>query len=863
MVHQQSLMNASTEASQAESTGPSTPQTVVVVESSSTRQHVLQRVLRRAFTQVASCPVPAAAIEFLRTARDGQRPAAVLISQDIVPQPYSDELLAMLAGAGWSDIAVLILAHNAEPSIVEWTTKRARSAVLMWEEFTDSSDCLKKLLAPPKESTLPVAVSRAESIRVLLVDDSRTVRKTYQRLLAGHGYQVEMAASAAEAFERAVQQSFDIAIIDYFMPGENGDRLCRRLRSDPRTAGITSAILTGTYNDQVIQECLKAGAVECMFKNEAHELFLTRLESMSRAVRARQSIEAERSRLAGILASVGDGVFGVNREGRITFINPAACRILGYPNAESLIGQSAIRQFHAAPESLAVPSPGPLEKSYTDGSELHVWETAFVHRNGTTLPVECTVFPLRIDGRLEGSVVAFRDVSERRALEQELLWQANHDPLTKLYNRRHFEHQLDEEVQRCRRGSTSALLYLDLDRFKYINDTAGHAAGDQLLIEIGQQLRDRLRDADLLARLGGDEFAVILRNVAGEQARHAAESFRDVLERYTFVFGGKQYRVYASIGLAFIDEHTPSAGDVLVNADIACHLAKNQGRNQVHIYQPGSDAKLAMNVDLGWSTRLQQALKTDRFSLFYQPIVPLKGLSWPPPGGVTSQCGGGLTDNGVLRCEVLIRLMDQGTTIITPNTFLPTAERFGLMPHIDLWVIRNAVMQLAVNQRAGQRTALAVNLSGHSLDDESLVPEVKRLLSEYGVAPDCLAFEITETNAIANIDAAQRVISELREHGCQFALDDFGSGFSSFHHLKHLPVDIVKIDGQFVRGMARDPADCAIVMSINDIAHSFGKRTVAEFVETPEILRMLQECGVDYAQGYYLSPPRNYSTTFA
>jgi len=830
---------------------------VLLIEASSTRQHVLRRTLQQRFTDVTACRTPAAALQLLRTAPRESLPAAVLIGLEVPPQPHTDELFELLREPEYSGLPVLALAHTAEMAIREWTSRRPHSAMLMWEDFTDSAECLAKLLAPPR--TLVPEDQSADPIRILLVDDSRTVRTTYQRLLTARGYRVETSVSAADAYEKMQAEHYDIAIIDYFMPGDNGDVLCRRLQSDARTRGSTLAILTGTYNDQVIQECLKAGAVECMFKNEAHELFLARLDAMSRAVRARKSVEAERSRLAGILTSVGDGVYGVDREGRLTFINPAACRILGLGGPDLFVGELASSLFHSNPEYQAIDQACPLQEAYTSGSELSAWETMFRHRDGQTVPVECTVYPLRIDGRLEGSVVAFRDVSERRALQQELLWQAHHDALTKLHNRRFFEQQLNDEVQRCRRGSPSALLYLDLDRFKYINDTAGHAAGDQLLIEIAQQMRERLRNADLLARLGGDEFAVILRNVNPEQAMQAAESFREVLERYTFMYGGNPYRVYGSIGVAIINELTPSAGEALVNADIACHLAKNKGRNQTHLYQPDSDAKQTMNVDLGWSSRLEQALKTNRFVLHYQPIVPLKGLVWPPssPADLRSKCGGGLAENGVLRCEVLIRLADNESGIIVPNAFLPTAERFGLMPHIDLWVVQHAILHLAALQKVGQHACLAVNLSGHTLDDARLVPEVKRLLAEHEVDPLSLTFEITETNAIANIEAAQRVIGELREHGCRFALDDFGSGFSSFHHLKNLPVDLVKIDGQFVRGMVHDEADRAIVVSINDIAHSFGKRTVAEFVENQETLDLIQKIGVDYAQGYYLSPPRH------
>ena len=832
------------------------PASVVVIESSPTRQHVLRRVLAARFPNIIPHRTPAAALEMTGHWHGAARPSAILLAFEQSSPPRADELLALLCQSEFSDLAVVLLVHNAEPALVSWVSQRTRSAILLWEDFTDSAHCLERLLAPPL-AEVETSVPENESIRVLFVDDSRTVRASYTRLLAEQGYAVEVATHAQEALALAQSKSFDIAIIDYFMPGENGDVLCRRLRADPRTAGLSIAILTGTYLDAVIQDSLKAGAVECMFKNEAQELFVARLAAMSRAVRNRKSVEAERSRLAGILASVGDGVYGVNRAGQITFVNPAVRRILGYPENALLIGQAAHQLFHYAnegghanPDDVCL-----LQKAYAAGNELHSWETVFWTHVGTAVPVECTVYPLRIDGQPEGSVVAFRDVSERRALQQELLWQANHDPLTRLHNRRYFEAHLDEEVTRCRRGGSSALLYLDLDRFKYINDIAGHAAGDQLLVEISERMRARLRDTDLLARLGGDEFAIILRNAAGDNVLSTAESFREILEHYTFIHGGSQYRIYGSIGVALIGADTQSAGEVLANADIACHVAKNKGRNQTHVYEPGGEAKLVMNVDLGWSARLQEALKSDRFVLHYQPIVPLRGLdaaSLPDEGCLFA--ADRLVEDGVLHSEALVRLTGD-TGEIQPNAFLPTAERFGLMPQIDLWVFRHVILQLAELQGLGTRACISVNLSGNTLDDNRFVPEVIDLLARHKVNPGSIIFEITETNAIANIEAAQRLIGELREHGCRFALDDFGSGFSSFHHLKHLPVDCVKIDGQFVRGMVQNPADRAIVMSINDIAHSLGKHTVAEFVENREILELLIECGVDYAQGNYISPP--------
>ena len=818
---------------------------VLVVEPSATLRHALRRQLTRRGFVAHTATSYRTGLDHLQRGRL----SAVVVGLPLQTCHASEALLHALTEGAHANKPLVLLAPKPRPETFAWVARRPRTGLLLWDDYTECGDCLARLVMPAERAApLPVA---EHGIRVLFVDDSRTVRASFSRLLTRHGYRVETATNADEAFALACVRPFDIAIVDYFMPGGNGDTLCRRLRADARTDGITAAIITGTYQEDIIRGSLDAGAIECMFKNEADELFLARIGAMSRAIRARQAIETERRRLAGILGSVGDGVYGVNSEGAITFINPAAQAILGYAEQE-VIGRSAHALFHSALED-GTPNPLSncfLQHAYAGGGELSARACVFWHRQRRAVPVECTVYPLRIEGRLEGSVVAFRDVSERRLLEKELLWQANHDSLTKLYNRNHFEPALDAEVSRMKRSrETSALLYIDLDRFKYINDTAGHAAGDQLLCEIAGQLQARLRESDLLARLGGDEFAIVLRNIDDARVLEVADGFREVLEQQSFVYGDRQYKVNGSIGVAMIGRDTPSPGEVLSNADIACHIAKSRGRNQTHLYRPESDAKVAMHLELGWSVRLQEALKQDLFVLHYQPIVPI---------GAARQ----LAEYTVGSCtalpahyEVLVRLAGKRGELIGPNAFLPTAERFGLMPQIDAWVLTRAVQKLAELQRGGAMPTFTVNISGQTLDAEQLVPLLKRLLQQYALDPAALILEITETSAIANLEGAKRLIQEMRGLGCRFALDDFGSGFSSFNHLKHLPVDFIKIDGQFVQGMANDPIDRAIVASINDIAHSFGKCTVAEFVESPAILQLLKEYGVDYAQGHYIGSP--------
>jgi EAL domain-containing protein (putative c-di-GMP-specific phosphodiesterase class I) len=378
------------------------------------------------------------------------------------------------------------------------------------------------------------------------------------------------------------------------------------------------------------------------------------------------------------------------------------------------------------------------------------------------------------------------------------------------------------------------------------------------LIQVGHLLQTRLRAADMLARLGGDEFAIILRNVNPAELMQAADTFRQVLEAKPFTYASKRYKVTSSIGVARIDRYTVSPGEALSNADLACHIAKQQGRNQIHLYEPARDDRKAMDLDLGWSSRLHEALEKDHFELVFHPIISINDI--PPMAAqmdaetrwrrIHERC-----EQGPMHYEVLLRLDGSDGEIIMPDAFLPTAERFNLMPQIDRWVLRRSMRLLAQANKTGERIRLSINLSAHTIADRGLAAEIKTLISEYGVEPGSLVFEITETSAITNIDAARWLIDELRALGCQFALDDFGSGFCSFGHLKNLAVDFIKIDGLFTQGIVTDPIDRAVILSIVDIAHALGKRTIAEFVETREILEQLGKCGVDLIQGHYISKP--------
>jgi diguanylate cyclase (GGDEF)-like protein/PAS domain S-box-containing protein len=702
----------------------------------------------------------------------------------------------------------------------------------------------------------------AAQIRVLLVDDSPTARVKFRKLLDQCGYQTAVAACAGEAMDMAMKEKFDIAIVDYYMPDENGDVLCRRLRSNPHTASIIVAVLTSTYLDKVIHASLAAGAVECMFKNEADDLFRARVAAMSRTIRTSKRVEQERTWLEGILTSVGDGVYGVNTNGAISFINPAARQILGYVAHTKPIGIHPDNLFQVfAHENCQgkISAQMHINQAIREGKELHGVESTFTRADGTPIQVELTIYPLHIDAVHEGAVIAFRDVSLRKLLEEELKWQANHDPLTKLLNRKYIEDVLEEEVRRLKRSEEySALLYLDLDRFKYINDTMGHNTGDQLLIEVGTQLQSRLRKSDLLGRLGGDEFAILLRNIAEDELFKIADKFRQILDELSFSRDGRTYKVNASIGVAMITPQTTTAGEVLANADIACHIAKGQGRNTTHVYKKEQDNKAAMDLDLGWSTRLHHALQKNTFKLYYQPIVALQELDIDNLPEEQGKLWSYLQENDLLNYqhyEVLLRLPNSHGEPISPNAFLPTAERFNMMRDIDRWVINAAMQQMALLGPDYQHVTFAINLSGQSLAPGHLASIIREDMEKYHLHPSRFMFEITESCAINDFDTASELIEELSQLGCRFALDDFGSGYSSFSHLKRLPVEHIKIDGMFVRDIVTDPMDMAIIRSITHIAHTLGKKTVAEFVESAATLRLLKDCGVDYVQGFYISHP--------
>ncbi len=834
---------------------------ILLAESSQTRRRALSALLaQRGYAVTALASLDEAYALLQRAADSASNFNAVVLGWPEYADGTIEDVFGLLHGDRYEHLPVLILADTSSPAAVNWRMTRPHTSLLLWSDYHECADALDQMLKPRALAQTSLDHDGG-ALRLLLVDDSATVRLAFGRLLTKYGYAVETAGDVAEGYAKAKAQPFDIAIIDYFMPEARGTELIAKLKQDPETHHILSATITGTYSDAVITESLSAGAVECLFKSEAKELFLARLNSLARTINDRKEIDAERRRLQGILSSVGDGVYGVASDGTIAFINPAAVDLLGYGAPEDLIGSNAFETFHYAFDD-GTPMPRSasfLNQCYANGSQVPAWQTVFWTASKRAVPVECTVYPMRIDGERAGSVVAFRDISARRMLEEELRWAAEHDALTKLHNRAWFESQLEQEVARLKRtDQTSLLLFVDVDRFKYINDTAGHSAGDQLLIEVSQRLKSRLRASDHLARMGGDEYAVILRNVSVDDVASLADGFRKALTTAPFQYGGKSYRITISIGVARLDAITASTTEAMAHADIACHIAKNGGRNQTHLYTPETGRKAAMDVDLGWSARLEEALRGDKFVLAFQPIAPLYGVEREAPGPADHDLWQRQLERNPEApafYEVLLRLKDSHGELISPNAFLPTAERFGLMADIDRWVIDRAFRTMR-EQRGGRTTVFALNLSAQSLEHEKTGTFITDKLVQYNIDPSLLVFEITESRAITEIQNVQRLLHELRTLGCRIAVDDFGTGFSTFAYLKQLEADFLKIDGSLIQGLPDDPLDRAVLAALTSIAEAAGKKTVAECVENPRALMALLECGVDYAQGHAVGLPR-------
>ncbi len=576
-------------------------------------------------------------------------------------------------------------------------------------------------------------------------------------------------------------------------------------------------------------------AVSSILKGEDRQYIVT-IKDISERKAAEEALYHEKEQAQVTLSSIADGVITTDIIGQINYINPAALKLTGYAE-EELLGQRIDRVITIESNRAELPVFECIETGHqVDSLEGDI----LIDKKGKRRVIHQVATPRHNTiGDTIGAVLILRDVSKSHRLANRLSWQATHDELTSLVNRREFERRLEKAIQSAREKETEhCLCFMDLDKFKVVNDTCGHAAGDELLRQLADIFRARIRGADTLGRLGGDEFAIILNECELGPAVNVAENIRAAVEDFRFGWQGQSFQIGVSIGLVVVDRNSPDLDEVFKAADSACYAAKNAGRNRVHIYSPDDIEISNRQGEVRWLVRIQNALDENRFELYYQPILPISDEREP------------------MHYEILIRMRSEQGELIPPGAFISSAERYQLMPRIDLWVIENLFSWIEAHWDHRAPAVFAINLSGQSLADESLLYRVKKMIDAHAIAAEHICFEITETAAISNLSQAQLFMDELRQLGCRFALDDFGSGLSSFAYLKSLRVDYLKIDGAFVKDMVEDDIDRAMVESIHNIGSVLKLRTIAEFVEDDAILQALRKLGVDFAQGYGIASPR-------
>lgn len=577
------------------------------------------------------------------------------------------------------------------------------------------------------------------------------------------------------------------------------------------------------------------------------EIGITR--DITRQKRAEEALSKEKERAQVTLASIADAVITTDIQGKVDYLNPVAERLLGWTSEEAF-GHALGEIFQGIKEATGEPIDNPVNTVLLHESTQEVrGEAVLLSRNKVRFPIEYSAAQIsNHEAEVIGAVLVFRDVSASHNMARQLSWQASHDALTALVNRREFERRLNILIDTAHNnGRKHALLYMDLDQFKIVNDTCGHGAGDELLRQLSAILNSRIRGSDTVARLGGDEFGVLLADCPLDKALEVAETLRRTVSEFRFVWQDKTFVIGVSIGVVAIAGSREDNADVMGVADAACYAAKDKGRNQVQA-SPNARELSQRRGEMLWVSRINKAFEENRFRLYYQPIVAI-------------QSG----DTNEHHYEVLLRMLDQEGNVIPPMMFIPAAERYNLMRALDRKVVCMAFEERALRAQrpwAHSPPTISINLSGDSLSDPMLLDFLKNQFETFHVDPQEICFEVTETAAIANLSQAVTLIKDLKSMGCRFSLDDFGSGLSSFGYLKNLPVDYLKIDGSFVRDMAHDQIDAAMVDAINNIGHVMGIKTIAEWVENQETLDALKRIGIDYAQGYFFDRPKPMDEVF-
>ncbi len=721
---------------------------------------------------------------------------------------------------------------------------------------------------------------------ILIVDDRPTSRAVVKGVLGSSNYVTTEATSGIQAIDLIRRQRFDLVILDILMPDMDGLSVLKTIRESHSESRLPVIMATVKHDTGDMVAALEHGANDYVTKPIDFPVLLARIRSQ---LARKRGEDALRRASSGLALEVQERTAALDRANDVLQRVEYECR---HAERAKRTFEQQLRDFAQVSadwfwemdaelrftyvsdrfESVTGWAPEAIlgrtrQEIYSErGAEQEMWSQHFrdlemrrpfqnldfiwVRPDQSTRALSLSGKPVYDEkGVFKGYRGAGRDATEAHNLSEELSYRSRHDTLTGLVNRHEFEHRLRRALETTRlrrvlsasgaRTTEHVLCYLDLDQFKIINDTCGHVAGDELLRQIGALLTDKIRRRDTVARLGGDEFGVLMEDCSLEQAQRVANSVREAVERFVFQWEDKRFNVGVSIGIAPINQLTPSIIAALSAADSACYAAKEQGRNRIHVYREDDVDLARRHGEMQWVERISRALEKNHFRLYYQPIVPIDGRL-----------------EGA-HYEFLLRLEDEQGEIVPPGVFLPAAERYNLSIRVDRWVVRESFAWLERHpERMDALHQCSINLSGHSLGDEQFLAFITAQLEARKIPACKICFEVTETAAIANLVRATRFIKALKSLGCLFSLDDFGSGLSSFAYLKNLPVDILKIDGVFVKDIVDDPIDLAMVRSINEIGHVMRKTTVAEFVEDEAILEKLRETGVDYAQGFMVGRPR-------
>lgn len=682
---------------------------------------------------------------------------------------------------------------------------------------------------------------------ILIVDDAPLIRNLLEQVLVKLGYIVSCAENGQQALELFITQRPDLILMDADMPILDGVTACRKIKQLPVAKYLPIIIVTSFVEAEWVDNAYAAGATDYITKPVNFDVLRNRIHYILQAKRAEEALFDEKEKAQITLASIGDGVITTDAKGRVDYLNPVASKLTGWDTEEAR-GYPLKHVFSVIEEATQQPIAFPLEPCLNEGKIIEIADNlVLIHRDGQRrFAIEDSAAPIRDrNGQVIGVVLVFHDVTENRKLTQRLAYQAQHDPMTGLFNVHTFNAHLDHVLKTAgQSGEEHALLYMDLDQFKIVNDTCGHEAGDQLLKKVAITLQKGISGHQnfrraILARLGGDEFALLLENCVLTQALKIAEDLCERIRNFKFIWVNKQgkgvFSIGISIGLVPITAQLTNPQGMIAMADAACYAAKNAGRNNVHVYQE-KDAR----PDIQWISLIKRGFeKNEGLFLFHQAIIPLQA---EPQNG--------------LCYEILLRVDSQEGYLARPGAFLSAAERYNLMPLLDRWVVRSFLNWLGKQtEHLDQLIFGAINISGYSFNDEDFTTDLIHWIVQSHVPAHKLCFEINETTLITNFAGTSRFIMALRELGCRFSLDDFGSGLSSFGYLEGLPIDFLKIDELLVKNCAQHIISETMIKSAHEIAHLMGLKTIAESIENEETLNKLKTIGIDYGQGYFFSEP--------